>query len=119
MNWYLKVLKSYSDFNGRAGRTEFWMFVLFNFIFAVAANIIDYILGTGYVFSTLYSLIVLVPSIAVSVRRLHDINKSGWLLLVGLIPVIGIIWLIVLFVSEGTPGENQYGPNPEEESVNI
>jgi uncharacterized membrane protein YhaH (DUF805 family) len=119
MNWYLKVLKQYADFNGRASRTEFWMFVLFNIIFAVAANIIDYILGTGYVFNMIYNLAILVPSIAVSVRRLHDINKSGWLLLVSLIPVIGIIWLIILFVTEGTPGENQYGPNPMDDPAGF
>jgi uncharacterized membrane protein YhaH (DUF805 family) len=115
MNWYLKVLRQYADFEGRASRTEFWMFVLFNLIFSIAANVLDYLFGTNYVFSGIYNLAVLIPSLAVSVRRLHDINKSGWMILVGLIPVIGAIWLLILFIMEGTPGENQYGANPEED----
>jgi uncharacterized membrane protein YhaH (DUF805 family) len=115
MNWYLKVLRQYADFEGRASRTEFWMFVLFNIIFSIAANVLDYLFGTYYVFSGIYSLAVLIPSLAVSVRRLHDINKSGWMILVSLIPIIGFIWLLILFIMEGTPGENQYGANPEEE----
>ena len=119
MNWYLKVLRQYADFNGRANRTEFWMFVLFNIIFSIVANILDYMFGTTFIFSGIYSLFVLIPSIAVSVRRLHDTGKSGWMLLVSLIPIIGAIWLIVLFVIEGTAGENQYGPNTEEEIVTV
>ncbi len=117
MNWYLKVLRQYADFNGRARRTEFWMFVLFNIIFSIIANILDYMFGTVYVFSGIYGLAMIIPGLAVSVRRLHDINKSGWMILVVLIPVIGAIWLLVLYVMEGTPGENQYGPNPKEEPV--
>jgi len=117
MNWYLKVLRQYADFNGRARRTEFWMFVLFNIIFSIIANILDYTFGTVYVFSGIYGLAMIIPGLAVSVRRLHDINKSGWMILVVLIPVIGAIWLLVLYVMEGTPGENQYGPNPKEELV--
>jgi uncharacterized membrane protein YhaH (DUF805 family) len=114
MNWYLKVLRQYADFNGRARRTEFWMFVLFNIIFSIAANVLDYLFGTYGVFSGIYALAMFIPGLAVSVRRLHDVNKSGWMLLVGLIPVIGLIWLLILWVTEGTPGENQYGPNPKE-----
>ena len=119
MNWYLKALRQYADFNGRARRTEYWMFVLFNIIFSIAANALDYILGTSGVISGLYALAVFIPSLAVSVRRLHDVNKSGWMLLVLLIPVIGFIWLLVLMIMEGTPGENQYGPNPKETGVTV
>ncbi len=115
MNWYLKVLRQYADFNGRARRTEFWMFVLFNLIFSLVANVLDYMFGTMYVFSGIYGLAMIIPSLAVSVRRLHDVNKSGWMILVSLIPIIGIIWLLVLDVTEGTPGENSYGANPKEE----
>ena len=115
MNWYLKVLRQYADFNGRARRTEYWMFVLFNFIFSVIANLLDYLFGTIYVFSGIYALAVFIPSLAVTVRRLHDINKSGWMILVAFIPVIGAIWLFILLVMEGTPGENQYGSNPKEQ----
>ncbi len=115
MNWYLKVIRQYADFNGRAGRTEYWMFVLFNIIFSIAASVLDYMMGTVYVFSGIYSLFVLIPSIAVTVRRLHDIGKSGWMILILLIPVIGVIWFLVLMVTQGTPGENSYGPEPASE----
>ncbi len=118
MNWYLAVLKNYAGFSGRARRTEYWMFVLFNAIFSSIAVFLDYIFdidfGYGYgAISGLYSLVVFIPSLAVSVRRLHDIGKSGWMLLIGLIPLIGVIWLIILFVTEGNKGENQYGPDPK------
>ncbi len=114
MEWYLKVLKQYADFNGRARRTEFWMFVLFNVIVTVILTVIDTMLGTYGALSGIYGLAVFIPSLAVSVRRLHDIGKSGWMILVALIPVIGFIWLLVLYIMEGTPGENQYGANPKE-----
>jgi len=120
MNWYLLVLKKFADFNGRARRTEYWMFVLFNIIFGIVAAVIDNVVGTaidgvGYgLFYILYMLAVLIPGLAVAVRRLHDTGKSGWMLLVALIPLVGAIWLLVLMVTEGTPGENQYGSNPKE-----
>jgi len=120
MNWYLLVLKKFADFNGRARRTEYWMFVLFNIIFGIVATVIDNVVGTaidgmGYgLFYILYMLAVLIPGLAVAVRRLHDTGKSGWMLLVALIPLVGAIWLLVLMVTEGTPGENQYGSNPKE-----
>ena len=119
MNWYLKVLKNYTNFSGRARRKEYWMFTLFNVIFAVAAMLVDNLLGLafeGIGYGPVYGLYVLatiVPGIAVGVRRLHDLDKSGWMMLIGLIPLIGAIWLLVQFVKEGTPGDNQYGPNPK------
>ena len=119
MNWYLKVLKQYAVFNGRARRKEYWMFTLFNMIFATIALILDYAFGTvnsefGYgIFNGLYSLAVFIPGLAVTVRRLHDIGKSGWMLLIVLIPLIGPIWLLILLVTDSQPGENQYGPNPK------
>lgn len=125
MNWYLKVLRQYADFTGRARRKEYWMFVLFNIIFAIIAMILDNVLGLawgelGYgPIYLLYALFVFIPGLAVAVRRLHDINKSGWMILVSLIPVIGAIWLLVLFVMDGTPGANQYGPNPKENQVVV
>ncbi len=124
MNWYLKVLKRYADFNGRARRKEYWMFVLFNTIFAFAAMALDNVLGIamegiGYgPLYGLYLLAVIIPSIAVGVRRLHDIGKSGWMMLISLIPLIGGIWLLVLFLTDGTPGENEYGANPKEITLN-
>lgn len=119
MEWYLKVLRQYADFEGRARRQEYWMFVLFNILFAIAASVIDGVLGfaiggsIGLVY-VLYALFTLIPSIAVAVRRMHDIGKSGWMLLVAFIPLIGGIWLLVLMVTEGEHGDNEYGPDPKD-----
>ena len=113
MNWYLDVLKTkYAQFNGRAHREEFWMFTLINLGISVAVAVVAGILHIGFL-SALYGLAVLVPSLAVGVRRLHDTNKSGWWLLIGIVPVVGIIVLIVFYAQEGEPGENQYGPSPK------
>ncbi len=120
MNWYLKVLKKYAVFSGRAIRKEYWMFVLFNILFFIVAMILDNILGTaiedvGYgLFYFLYSFAVLIPSLAVSVRRLHDVGKSGWFLFIALIPLIGAIWLLVLMATDGNAGENEFGANPKD-----
>jgi uncharacterized membrane protein YhaH (DUF805 family) len=120
MNWYLKVLRQYADFGGRARRKEYWMFVLFNMIFAFGAIILDNVLGIaidgiGYgPLYGLYALAVLIPGLAAAVRRLHDIGKSGWMILIALIPLVGAIWLLVLLVTDSSPGENQYGANPKE-----
>ena len=131
MKYYIHVLKNYATFTGRARRSEYWYFVLFNFLFTIAASILDNILGTtikrewdyhgmpltfsnGYI-QILYSLFVLVPNLAVSVRRLHDVGKSGWFIFLALIPIIGWIWIIVLLCTDSMPGENEYGPNPKGE----
>ncbi len=122
MNWYLKVLKNYVGFKGRARRKEYWMFVLFHIIFSIAAMVLDNVTGmadptTNYgPIYALYALALLLPSLAVAVRRLHDVGKSGWFLLIALIPIIGAIWLIVLYVTDSKPGPNKYGPNPKEEA---
>ena len=113
---YLGVIKKYAEFSGRARRREFWLFFLCNFIVGIVFSILGRIPGIGIVFtivSGLYSLAVLVPGIAVGARRLHDTNRTGLLLLLGLIPLVGAIILIVFTVQEGTPGENQYGRNPK------
>ena len=112
MNWYLGVLKKYADFSGRARRKEFWMFVLINFVIVLILSALDMALGIGLL-SALYSLAVLVPSIAVGARRLHDTGRTGWWQLIGLIPFIGILVLIIFFVMDSNPGDNQYGPNPK------
>jgi uncharacterized membrane protein YhaH (DUF805 family) len=120
MNWYLKVLKQFADFSSRARRTEYWMFVLFNIIFTIVAMILDNLLGLTIgdlpygVFYFLYGFALLIPSLAVSVRRLHDLGKSGWMIFIAFIPIVGAIWLLVLMATEGKPGDNQYGPNPKE-----
>ena len=123
MNWYLKVLKQYADFNGRARRKEYWMFVLFNTLFSILAMIFDNVFGIaiegiGYgPIYLLYVLAMMIPSLAVAVRRLHDVGKSGWMILISLIPIIGGIWLLVLFVTDGNLGENEHGANPKEMTV--
>ena len=120
MNWYLQVLKKYAEFNGRARRKEYWIFALFNAIFLILAAIIDNGVGTTMaglpygLFYSVYALGVIIPSLAVGVRRLHDTGKSGWFLLIALIPIVGGIWLIVLFCTEGVAGQNEYGANPKE-----
>ena len=102
-------------FNGRARRKEYWMFVLFNIVFSIAAGIADYMVfgsGSGAV-SGLYSLAVFIPSLAAGVRRLHDVGKSGWFTLILFVPLVGAIWLLVLYCTEGTNGDNEYGPDPK------
>jgi uncharacterized membrane protein YhaH (DUF805 family) len=95
-------------FGGRAVRSEYWFFILFQFLVVVALSIVDLVVGTG-VLSSIASLALLLPTLAVGARRLHDTDKSGWWLLIGLIPLIGAIVLIVFFCQEGTPGANRYG----------
>ncbi len=119
MDLYISVLKKYVVFSGRARRKEYWMFMLFNMIFMCIAAIIDNITGlatdAGYgVFYAIYGIAVMLPSLAVSVRRLHDIGKSGWMLLIGLIPIVGGIVLLVFAIKDSQPGDNEYGANPKE-----
>lgn len=118
MKWFLKCLNQYADFSGRARRTEYWMFVLFNSIFSFAFVFIITMVGLPLELSYIYSLAVLLPSLAVCVRRLHDVGKSGWMYLVILIPIIGSIWLLVLFCKDSEPGENAWGANPKEVEFN-
>jgi uncharacterized membrane protein YhaH (DUF805 family) len=123
MNWYLQVLKKYAVFRGRARRKEYWLFAFFNMIFAVVAMIVDNafgmtILGLPYgIITVIYSLAVIIPGLAVVVRRLHDVGKSGWMIFISLIPIVGAIWLLVLMVTEGDTGENEYGSNPKDEQI--
>jgi uncharacterized membrane protein YhaH (DUF805 family) len=112
MEWYLKVVKNYVGFQGRARRKEYWMFFLFNLIIGLVIGFVEGLLNLSQVLSTLYSLAILLPSLAVGVRRLHDTGRSGLWLLIGLIPLIGLIVLLVFFC-EDSKGENQYGPNPK------
>jgi len=112
VNWYLAVLKNYVGFNGRARRTEYWMFFLFNLIIGIVLEIIGLALKNQILYY-IYGLAVLLPNLAVGVRRLHDTGKSGWWLLIGLIPIVGWIVLLVFFVTAGQPGNNQYGPDPK------
>ena len=109
-------------FDGRAQRAEYWYFVLFNTIISILLSILGKAIGVFNmtigtvgneinILSIIYSLAVLVPGLAVAVRRLHDVGKSGWMVLINLIPLIGQIWILVLMMRDSTPGDNKYGPN--------
>ena len=145
MKWYLHVLKNYANFKGRARRKEYWMFALINILMGYAMTLLDYLtvglLGSLGVFSLIYGLAMIVPNFAVTVRRLHDVGKSGWFMLWGIVPGIlvfmaavlsfsvnggyafmgffgiltlgGFIYLFVLTVTEGEEGKNEYGPDPK------
>ena len=107
MNWYLKCLKQFADFDGRARRTEYWTFSLANFVISFAL---------GFFFITLsyiFGILMILPSLSVQVRRLHDIGKSGWWIFIGLVPIVGGLVLLVFSLLDSVHGENQYGPNPK------
>lgn len=117
MSWFLAALKKYAVFEGRARRAEYWYFVLFVALIGIAAMIVDRIFGTplgdnGPV-SIVCSLGLFLPGLAVAVRRLHDTNRSGWWLLLVLIPVVGAIVLIVFYATAGDRGDNRFGPDPK------
>ena len=134
IDWYKKVVfENYANFKGRARRSEFWWFTLFNFLIGMVFNLILYsIVGTDVkaiiqnggniptsyyiinIISTIYSLAILVPSLAVTVRRLHDVGRSGWFFFLILVPIIGWIILLVWHFTDSQPGTNQWGPNPKE-----
>lgn len=113
MSWFLRVIKNYAVFRGRARRKEYWMFILFSAIFAFVIAFLEPFLGAEDILSTIYSLFLLLPSLAVTVRRLHDTGRSGWWVLISLIPLIGAIVLLVFTVLDSEPGENKYGPYPK------
>jgi len=151
MEWYLKVIRNYATFKGRARRKEYWMFILFNFIIGIVLSIIDNVLGLTYnyfeyssggMLNSLYNLFVFIPALSLMVRRLHDVNKSGWLIgimyigigvlmlsvfsmititnysaamvfIPSLIMIAYCIYLFVLTVTEGDSGPNQYGEDPK------
>jgi uncharacterized membrane protein YhaH (DUF805 family) len=119
MSWFVEALKKYAVFSGRSRRKEYWFFVLFVVIISIVLSLIDVFIGaynasTGAgLLTSIFSLAVLIPTIAVSVRRLHDTDRSGWWILLGLIPIIGQIILLVFYVQDSTPGTNRYGPNPK------
>jgi uncharacterized membrane protein YhaH (DUF805 family) len=107
MKYYLKVLQNYATFTGRASRSEYWFFVLFNLIFSIIINVIGVSIGME-ILGTIYSLVLLVPSIAVVVRRMHDTGKSGWYCLIP-------IYNLILALTAGDSGENEYGNDPQTE----
>lgn len=112
INWYLKVVKeNYANFSGRARRSEFWYFVLVNLGISIVLSIIDYVTGIGFL-SMIYGLAVLVPGIAVGVRRLHDIDKDSIMIILAFIPFVNL-YILYLWTIEGTRGPNRFGPDPK------
>jgi uncharacterized membrane protein YhaH (DUF805 family) len=117
MQWYLEVLKKYAQFSGRARRKEFWFFILITTLIALGLAVLDEVTGLNQATNrlsplySLYALAVAIPGLAVCVRRLHDIGKSGWWLLIALVPIAGLI-LLLFYVRPGNPGANEYGEDP-------
>lgn len=126
MEWYIKVLKKYAVFEGRAQRKEYWMFTLVNIIIIVILGIIEGMFHGGFnvmpnvdvnILAGIYNLAILIPSIAVAVRRLHDTDKSGWWMLLMFIPLIGMLLLLFFMIKDGQKESNRFGPNPKEPVV--
>ena len=121
MEWATLPLKRYAEFSGRSRRKEYWSF----FLLMLAANIVVSIVGgiLGDVISGLLSIVLFlaffIPGIAVGIRRLHDTGRSGWWLLISLVPIVGAIVLIVFLVTEGTKGPNEYGPDPKVTDASV
>ena len=106
------VFRNYVNLAGRARRSEYWWFALFNVIVSVAAAVLDAVLREQAI-QIVVGLLLILPGLAVTVRRLHDIDKSGWWVLIGLIPVVGFIWLLVLTCRDSQQGPNHYGDSPK------
>ena len=118
MNWFMQALKKYAVFSGRSRRKEYWFFVLIYVLIAIGLGIIDGVVGTMTatgvgILGTVFALALLIPSIAVTVRRLHDTGRTGWWILIGFIPLIGWIVLLVFMLLDSQPGTNNHGPNPK------
>ena len=119
MNWYFEALKMYAVFQGRARRKEYWYFILFNIIVSTALAFLDRMTGTfvadtGFgILSAIYTLAVIIPGIAVSVRRLHDTNRSGWWFLITIVPILGFFVFLYFMVLNSDQETNKYGPSPK------
>jgi uncharacterized membrane protein YhaH (DUF805 family) len=117
VDWYLKVIKNYVGFTGRARRKEYWMFCLFYIIIGIAIAVVESVMGLSTAFggpiSSLYSLALFLPSLGVAVRRLHDTGRSGWWILINIVPILG--WLVFLYfmVQDSQSGANKWGANPK------
>ena len=119
MEWYTGVFKKYATFSGRARRKEYWTFYLYNIIVTVLLSLLASLIDFFSMLTAIYGLVIIVPSIAVAVRRLHDIGKPGVWYCLAFIPCIGTIWLIILLATEGETGDNMYGPDPKMDNSNI
>jgi uncharacterized membrane protein YhaH (DUF805 family) len=123
MSWYITCWKKYVDFSGRARRREYWWFWLINAVIAWILWMIAFLTTSEsnaspvFWITILFALAIFLPSLAVQIRRLHDVGKSGWWIFISLVPFIGSLWLLVLMLSDSQAGTNQYGPNPKEAPV--
>ncbi|THF67817.1 DUF805 domain-containing protein [Deinococcus sp. Arct2-2] len=122
MREFLTVLRRFKDFSGRSRRREYWIFFLITSITSLVLRVLDSVLGLDFgdgnieygVLGTIYLVIIFIPSLALSVRRLHDTGRSGWYWLIGFIPLVGGLWILARNVSDSEPGTNNWGPNPKE-----
>ena len=123
MKWYLHAFRNFANFEDRASRTEYWMFLLFNTTFAILFFSIDLLFNLNFEkigfgpFYIAYTLIAILPGIALSVRRLHDVGRNGYFIFIGLLPILGAIWLLFLFLMKGDEEENDYGEKPINENI--
>ena len=122
MHWYIEVLRKYTVFEGRARRKEYWIFALISALILIFLSLIDEMTGWKVwedegVLSLVYSIAVFVPTLAVVVRRLHDTDRSGWWILIALIPLVGAIVLLVFLILKGNEGDNRFGPDPKAETA--
>ncbi|RUT69696.1 DUF805 domain-containing protein [Flavobacterium cupreum] len=122
IEWYKKVVfENYANFNGRARRSEYWYYALATIIISIILEILDYTIGMAFdmgklgILRGLYSLAVFIPGLAVMIRRLHDVGKSGWFIFILFIPLVGIIWFFITLCTEGDDGTNEYGSDPKDE----
>lgn len=123
MKLYLHAFRNFTNFNGRASRTQYWMFLVFNTTFAILCYTVDLLFNIGFKeygfgpFYLLYVIIAFLPGLALTVRRLHDVDRNGYFILIALLPVLGFIWLLVLFLMKGNEDENDYGEKPINENI--
>lgn len=114
IHYFLMAWKNAFVYSGRSRRSEFWWCYLANVIIVLILNMLAQMASFFSIICSIYSIAIIFPAISLGIRRLHDINKSGWFYLCGLIPIVGSILLIIWFATDSVPGENQYGLNPKE-----
>jgi uncharacterized membrane protein YhaH (DUF805 family) len=114
IDYYIGAFRKYADFSGRATRSEYWWFYLVTIAVSILISILESILNIPFgLISVIYFLMSLIPNLSIQVRRLHDVDKSGWYILLNFVFIIGWIWLLILNIQDSTPGANKYGPNPK------
>lgn len=111
MNYFIQALKQFADFKGRARRKEYWMFYLFYIVIYIILSMVDMALGT-FILTSVFAIALLIPSISIAARRLHDTGRTGWWQLILFVPLIGFI-VMLIFLVQDSHDDNQYGPNPK------